>query len=183
MTTSNLGVVGSGGREFELGRQLSIPDEVGTVYFLDGNAGTGDLNKGENVSIKPTAIDDVVSFAEEKQLQLTVIGPEAPLVAGVVDRLRERGLTVFGPSAEATQLEASKTYATKFMEENNIPHPPAIITENYEDAVGVISSRTPDAYVIKADGLAGGKGVVLPNSFEDAELTLRKMFLDGGYDG
>ena len=183
MSNINTAVVGSGGREFELGRQLGLSDEVQSVYFLDGNAGTDDLPKGENVPIKPPSVDEVVRFADENQVRLTVIGPEAPLVAGVADRLREKGLVVFGPNAEPAKLEASKAYATTFMEENGIPHPPAVITHSYEEAMGLIGSRNVDDYVIKADGLAGGKGVVLPESSEDAEQTLRKMFLEGGFDG
>lgn len=183
MGNINAAVVGSGGREFELGRQLGFSDEVQSVYFLDGNAGTEDLPKGENIAIKHTSVDEVVRFADEEQLGLTIIGPEAPLVAGVADRLREKGLVVFGPNAEPAKLEASKAYATRFMEENNIPHPPAVVTHNFEDATRIVRSRQADEYVIKADGLAGGKGVVLPESYEDAEQILRKMFLKGGFDG
>ena len=106
MSNINTAVVGSGGREFELGRQLGLSDEVQSVYFLDGNAGTDDLPKGENVPIKPPSVDEVVRFADENQVRLTVIGPEAPLVAGVADRLREKGLVVFGPNAEPAKPSA-----------------------------------------------------------------------------
>lgn len=182
-TGLEVAVVGNGGREYEIGRQLALSEAVDTVYFLDGNAGTDELPGGVNVPIKPTEASDIVRFADERQLALTIIGPEAPLVAGVTDRLRARGLTVFGPSAEAAQLEASKAYATEFMKQNGIPHPFSVVATSFGHAMTLTSGVPPERYVIKADGLAGGKGVVLPKTYLEARETLRGMFVEGGYDG
>lgn len=176
-------IIGNGGREYELGRQLASSDEVSIVYFLDGNAGTDTLPKGENVAIRPNDIDGIVSFVDEKDIGLTVVGPEVPLVAGVADRLREKGLVVFGPNAEAARLEGSKAYATEFMQQYGIPYPPTILTHNPREAIIVTSQRPVNSYVIKADGLAGGKGVVLPQSVHESTQTLVDMFVHRGYDG
>lgn len=183
MTSLEVGIIGSGGRESELARQASLYGDVQHTYILNGNAGTAVLPGAENVPISSTATEDLATFVLEKELDLTIVGPEAPLVAGVADRLRQRGFTVFGPSAAAARLEASKADATLFMEEFGIPHPPTSIATDYQAALKMISGRDPSTYVIKADGLAGGKGVVLPNTSEEAERTLRSMFLEGGYDG
>lgn len=176
-------VVGNGGRESELGRQMALSDDVEIIYFLNGNAGTSELPGGENVPISPADGDNIVAFIQEHQPELTIIGPEAPLVSGVTDRLRASGMLVFGPSAEAAQLEASKAYSTEFMKENDIPQPYSVVVDNYGTALTIIGGISPDNYVIKADGLAGGKGVVLPKTIQEAKDTLRGMFLEGGYDG
>jgi phosphoribosylamine--glycine ligase len=178
-------VIGNGGREFELGRQLAMKDEVSRVYFINGNAGTEDIDNDKclNVPIEPTDIEATVSFAAEKELDLTVIGPEAPLVAGLADRLRQNGLTVFGPGAEAAQLESSKAYATKFMRDNDIPHPPTKIVSDYEAAISIISRRPVTSLVIKADGLAGGKGVILPNDLVEAKDAVWGLLKNNDFGG
>jgi phosphoribosylamine---glycine ligase len=176
-------VVGNGGREHELSRQFSISPAVGKVYVSSGNAGTAMLDKTENVELNPTDIEGIVAFVEEHKLGLVVIGPEAPLIAGLSDTLRAKGITVFGPSQKAAQLEASKAFAAEFMSRNNIPQPKLQTAHTLTEAFEIIKDRSPDSYVLKADGLAGGKGVVLPQTTEEAEKVLQDMFSGTGFDG
>lgn len=175
-------LVGGGGREHELARQLSISDEVSGIFCVPGNAGTQQLKKTINVKIRPTAIDELVAIADRTEADMAIIGPEEPLVMGLSDRLRKKGLTVFGPSAEAAQLEASKADALGFMRRNRIPHPLSFITTSAEGAIQIINSIGAENAVIKADGLADGKGVVLPeergvmSAREVAWETIYQMF-------
>lgn len=167
-------VVGSGGREFELGRSVYESGGVSKVYFLPGNAGTDQLPYGHNINGDP--------FDVPKDT-FTIIGPEAPLVAGLADELRADGRLVFGPSARAAQLEASKAEAVGFNARHDIPQPISAVAEDLDAAYQYIGKYPPDSYVIKADGLANGKGVVLPRDLTEAMLTVRGM-LDGSlYDG
>jgi len=175
-------VVGNGGREHAMGIPLDASDDVEKLYFLPGNAGTGDLDKGENVGINPIDVDRIVQFAREQESGLVVVGPEAPLVAGLADRLQAEGIPVFGPSAEAAKLEGSKAYATEFMVEHGIPHPPTVVAHDFFEAMPDIMERPEGSYVIKADGLAGGKGVLLPDTHVEAKRVLAEMF-EGKYDG
>jgi phosphoribosylamine---glycine ligase len=169
-------VVGSGGREHAIG--LSLHQEGMEVYFSQGNAGTAEI--GTNLGIK--SADDISAFARQQAVDLTVIGPEAPLVDGLADRMRAEGLAVFGPSAEAAKLESSKWYATEFMDEFDIPHPVSGGVRSVEGALGFMGSKVQE-WVIKADGLAGGKGVVLPETEQEARDTLIGMFSGELYDG
>lgn len=165
-------IIGNGGREHAFAKALG--DDV-TIFVAPGNAGTAIMPNVTNV-----AVDDPVAFVTEKNIDYTIIGPEAPLVAGVSDRLREAGLSVVGPSAFAAQLESSKSFACDFMERHGIPYPKSTTIH----ATAELANITDDAssIVIKADGLAGGKGVVLPTTNDEATSTLDAMF-DGGYDG
>lgn len=147
--------------------------DVERVYFLPGNAGTSELPYGCNVGGDP--LDVLADF--------TIIGPEAPLVAGMADRLRANNRLVFGPSAEAAKLEASKSHAIEFMRAQDIPHPKSVITNNPKDALAYVQSRDPSSYVIKADGLAGGKGVVLPKDLTEAIETVAGMTGGQLFDG
>jgi phosphoribosylamine---glycine ligase len=166
-------IVGSGGREYELGRAISISPEVEKIYFSPGNAGTEMLPKGENTSVNPLDFPSDV---------FTVIGPEAPLVAGLADELRTAGRLVFGPSSAAAKLEGSKSFAATFMKENGIPQPNFYAADNLSCALALTEGADPSKYVIKADGIASGKGVVLPKTVEQAEEVIKDMF-HGKYEG
>lgn len=170
---NRVAIVGTGGREYEMGRVMEMSEEVDKIYYLGGgNAGTEDFSKALHVQHIPKYEDT-----------LFLIGPEAPLVDGMADRLRERGALVVGPSAEAAQLEASKAFATRFMRRNRIPHPVTEIFSDFDEAKKRIAKRDPSEYVIKADGLAGGKGVLLPKTHEEALRNLKALMKDGMFDG
>lgn len=178
-------VIDSGGRGHELGRQLSMADEIGTIHFLNGNAGTAQLPGAINIDIKPgMSPHDVAlaaSYIEKTEIDFTIIGPEAPLVGGLADVLRQNGRTVLGPSSEAVKLESSKNFAGDFMRRKGIPHPPYKPANNYLEASDLVRGRQATSYVIKADGLAGGKGVVLPSTFNQSHQVLKEMFYGSTY--
>jgi phosphoribosylamine--glycine ligase len=176
-------VVGGGGREYELARQLSLSDSVTRLYVAPGNAGTNRLAKTENVVLNPTDTQAVVDFAQKQAIGLVVIGPEAPLTAGLSDALRAQNIPVFGPSQQAAQLEASKAFAADFMARHAIPQPQQWTVRSQAEALELVKDKPADSYVIKADGLASGKGVVLPETNEEAEATLAAMFSGQGFGG
>lgn len=176
-------VVGSGGREHELARQLSISEQIHKVFVANGNAGTALLEKTENIDISPSDEISILSFVKEHNVQLVVIGPEAPLVAGMADALREKGVAVFGPSKSAAQLEGSKAFAADFMQRHNIPQPNHQTAYSLDEALAIIAGKDPTTIVLKATGLAGGKGVVLPQTSEEATFVLETMFSGEGFDG
>ena len=176
-------VIGGGGREHALTHEMNKSSKVDHITCAPGNPGTTTLEKAENVPFGPSDTSDILQLAQSLQDDLTVvIGPEAPLVDGLGDTLREHGISVFGPNANAAQLEGSKGFASDFMTRHGIPQPESIIVRNMEEALNAISDRNPETYVIKADGLAGGKGVVLPGTREDAEMTLFSMLSEGSFD-
>lgn len=183
-------VVGGGAREHELARQLDMSDEVRTIFAANGNTGIESLAKGHNLtSMRPDAVSEIVYFALRHEIGLTVIGPEAPLVKGLSDKLRAKGLKVFGPSAEAAWLEGSKAFAAEFMNRHRIPHPPTFVAHTAEEAIGLVKYFGAESCVIKADGLAGGKGVILPKyeegiGAEDQAIeAIYKMFSGELFDG
>lgn len=176
-------VVGSGGREYELARQLSRAADVQRVYIAPGNAGTATLEKGENIAIEATDVEGMVAFVQKQNIPTVVIGPDAALAAGLADALRTVGVAVFGPSQAAAQLEASKSFATDFMQRHNIPQPKFWVAHDLSEALDIIKDQSPDGYVLKADGLAAGKGVVLPKTAKEAEQVLTAMFSENAYDG
>ncbi|MFC4276982.1 phosphoribosylamine--glycine ligase [Achromobacter aloeverae] len=168
-------VIGSGGREHALAWRLAQSPRVHKVYVAPGNGGTqgGSL---ENVAL--TSADDLADFVQREGIALTVVGPEAPLAAGVVDTFRARGLKIFGPTKAAAQLESSKDYAKAFMVRHNIP------TARYETftdpaAAHAYIDREGAPIVIKADGLAAGKGVVVAATLEEAHAAVDAMLGDG----
>lgn len=165
-------VIGSGGREHAMAWRLAKTPGMQTVYVAPGNAGTAREHELENLNITdPEALAD---FAEQNKIQLTVVGPEAPLAAGIVNIFRARGLRIFGPTREAAQLESSKDFAKRFMARHNIP------TAGFET---FFESTAAHAYidkkgapiVIKADGLAAGKGVVVAMTLEEAHGAIDDM--------
>ena len=165
-------VVGSGGREHALAWKLSQAAGVTKVYVAPGNAGTAREPKLENLPI--TDIHALADFATQNAIHLTVVGPEAPLAAGIVDVFRERGLKIFGPTKAAAQLESSKDFAKRFMARHNIP---TAGFETFSDAAAAHDyvNRQGAPIVIKADGLAAGKGVVVAMSLDEAHAAIDDM--------
>ena len=165
-------VVGSGGREHALAWKLTHSPRVQKVYVAPGNGGTATEPGLENVPL--TDIRSLAAFAEREGVYLTVVGPEAPLAAGIVDEFRSRGLKIFGPTQAAAQLEASKDFAKQFMVRHSIPtaryatFTDPVLAKQYIDAQGA-------PIVVKADGLAAGKGVVVATSVEEAKAAVDMM--------
>lgn len=171
----NLLVIGSGGREHAMAWRLARSPKVSRVYVAPGNAGTAREDGLYNVPV--TAIDDLVAFAKRENIGLTVVGPEAPLAAGVVDAFRAAGLKIFGPTQRAAQLEASKDFAKSFMVRHRIPtagH--GTFTDASQAHAYVDANGAP--IVIKADGLAAGKGVVVAMDIAEAHAAIDMMLLD-----
>lgn len=176
-------VIGSGGREYELARQLGNSSKIKKVYVAPGNAGTALLEKGENVDRDMMDIERIVAFVKQKAIPWVVVGPEPPLVAGIADPLRAAGVLVFGPSKSAARFEGSKAFSADFMQKHNIPQPKRQTAHSLDEALAMVKGKDPESYVLKADGLAAGKGVVLPGSAQEAEQTLRDMFSGTGFQG
>jgi phosphoribosylamine--glycine ligase len=168
-------VIGSGGREHAIAWKLAQSPRVQVVYVAPGNGGTATENGLENVAI--TAVDDLVSFAKKEHIYVTVVGPEAALAAGVVDAFREAGLKIFGPTRAAAQLESSKDFAKAFMVRHKIPTALHRSFISADLAKGFVSQRGAPI-VVKADGLAAGKGVVVAASVEEAHAAIDRMMTD-----
>jgi phosphoribosylamine---glycine ligase len=170
-------VIGSGGREHALAWKLAQSPRVQMVYVAPGNAGTALEPNLENAPI--SAIPDLVSFARKESIHLTLVGPEAPLSAGIVDAFHDAGLKIFGPTRAAAQLEASKDYAKSFMLRHGIPTA-RHATFDAADAAKAYVDREGAPIVIKADGLAAGKGVVVAGTREEAHAAIDFMLARGG---
>ena len=174
-------VIGSGGREHALAWKLAQSPRVEEVLVAPGNAGTATEAKCRNVDVRATDIDGLLNLAETEGVGLTVVGPEAPLVLGVVDRFREAGQPIFGPTAEAAQLEGSKAYAKDFLARHRIPTAFYAVFEDASLAIQHVRDHGAPI-VIKADGLAAGKGVVVAMTVEEAEAAILDM-LEGNAFG
>ncbi len=161
----NVLVVGNGGREHALAWKIRQSPRVADLYIAPGNAGTAKV--GQNLDIPPLRIEDLAKAAEAYRIDLTVVGPEAPLAAGIVDLFESRGLPVFGPSQAATQIESSKVFSKQLMQKYRIPSAEGKVFASYEEARDHLQSQ-PLPVVIKADGLAAGKGVVVAGSQKQA---------------
>ncbi len=168
-------VIGSGGREHALAWRLAQGVRVQKVFVAPGNAGTALEDGVENLAL--TAISDLVAFAQKEDIHFTVVGPEAPLAAGIVDAFRAKGLKIFGPTKAAAQLESSKDFAKAFMLRHNIP---TAAYRTFSDAAAARAyvEEQGAPIVIKADGLAAGKGVVVAMSKQEAHDAIDKMLSD-----
>ena len=167
-------IIGGGGREHALAWKAAQSELVDLVYVAPGNAGTG-LEAGiENIDIDAGDIDSLIKFAEVEKIGLTIVGPEAPLVAGIVDRFESRGLPIFGPSAKAAQLEGSKTFTKDFLARHKIPSA-AYQSFTDVDTACAYASRQTMPVVIKADGLAAGKGVIIAQTRAEAVNAITDM--------
>ena len=167
-------VIGSGGREHALAWKLAQSSRVDEVLVAPGNAGTATEAKCRNVAVKATDLDGLVALVRAEGVAVTVVGPEAPLVAGVVDRFRVEGLRVFGPTAAAAQLEGSKAFAKDFLARHGIPTAYYAVHTDVDAALAYIREKGAPI-VVKADGLAAGKGVIVAMTQAEAEAAVRDM--------
>ena len=168
-------VIGSGGRCHAIVEALSRSPKAEKIYCAPGNAGIAAL--AECVAIKDTDVEGLVTFAKENGVELTVVGPEAALAVGVVDRFREEGLKIFGPTKAAAEIESSKDFAKRLMVKYDVPTASYETFTDFEAAMAYVR-RGSLPTVLKYDGLAAGKGVVIAQTYEEAEATLRDMLLD-----
>lgn len=167
-------VVGSGGREHALVWAIQRSKRASKVYCAPGNGGTA--REAVNVPIPADRIEELAAFARQEAIDLTVVGPELPLALGIVDCFEAEGLRIIGPNAAAARLEGSKIFAKQFMQRHNIPTGDYFQTESLEEALQQMhSGRFGFPLVVKADGLASGKGVVIAQSFSEAESAIREM--------
>ena len=173
-------VIGGGGREHALAWKIAQSQRVETVFVAPGNPGMAEEPKCRNVPISATNVAELVAFAADNAVDLTVVGPEAPLVEGVVDTFRDAGLAIFGPTQKAAQLEGSKAFAKDFMERHGIPTATYRVFDTAAPAIDFVHEHGAPV-VVKADGLAAGKGVIVAQSIEEAEAAIRDIF--GGQFG
>ncbi|WP_105199445.1 MULTISPECIES: phosphoribosylamine--glycine ligase [unclassified Pseudoalteromonas] len=176
----NVLVIGSGGREHALAFKAAQSNKVEKVFVAPGNAGTALEPKLENVAIGVEDIDALITFAKENNVELTIVGPEAPLVIGVVDAFREQGLAIFGPTQGAAQLEGSKSFTKDFLARHDIPTAFYKTFEQIEPALEYIKEQGAPI-VVKADGLAAGKGVIVAMTEAEAEEAVRDMLAGNAF--
>ena len=168
-------IVGGGGREHALAWKLAQSPRCEAVLAAPGNAGTAPL--GENLNLRDSDIDGICAAALDRRIDLVVVGPEAPLAAGLVDALTQRGIAVFGPTQDAARIESSKWYAKSIMQSADVPHAGGELFESAQAAHKWLEILGPDDLpVLKADGLAAGKGVIVPDHIDDAHRAVDEMF-------
>ena len=170
-------VVGSGGREHALAWKIAQSPQVKKLYCAPGNSGTMDI--AENVSLSVTDLKGLADFAQQEKIDLTVVGPELPLTMGIVDEFEKKGLKIFGPDQNAAQLEGGKIFAKQFMERHKIPTAKFKVVESPDQAVKIFNSgEFGFPLVVKADGLAAGKGVLICKNLKMAEDAVRLIMVD-----
>ncbi|MCK5524229.1 MAG: phosphoribosylamine--glycine ligase [Thiomargarita sp.] len=167
-------IIGNGGREHALAWKSAESEKVTKVFVAPGNAGTAQETKLENVPIQATDIKALIQFAQENAVDLTIVGPEAPLVAGIVDEFQRVGLRCFGPTQAAAQLEGSKVFTKDFLKRHNIPTADYASFTDVEKAIAYIR-QIGVPIVVKADGLAAGKGVIIAQTEEEAIQAVQDM--------
>lgn len=173
-------IVGSGGREHALAWKAAQSKLVSEVIVAPGNAGTASEHGVRNAAVNADDINGLIRLAKSENIELTIIGPEQPLVAGICDRFAAEGLKCFGPSAVAAQLEGSKTFAKDFLARHNIPTAAYGSFTDLDKAREFLSQQTLPV-VLKADGLAAGKGVIIAETMADAEDALDQILADGKF--
>ena len=173
-------VIGNGGREHALAWKAAQSPLVTKVFVAPGNAGTALETNLENINIKATDIAGLLNFAQEQQIDLTIVGPEAPLVIGIVDSFQKAGLKIFGPSKAAAQLEGSKAFTKDFLARHNIPTAEYQNFTEIEPAIAYIRQKGAPI-VIKADGLAAGKGVIVAMTLKEAEDAVHDMLAGNAF--
>ncbi len=173
-------VVGNGGREHALAWKLAQSELVSELLIAPGNPGTAAV--GENIAVGAEDVDQLLALALDREVDLTVVGPEAPMVAGIADRFIESGLKIFAPSAAAARLEGSKSWAKDLMGRAGVVTARARRFDNSEEALAYAFSLPEGSFVIKADGLAAGKGVLLPDTHQEASNAIVSM-IDGNAFG
>jgi phosphoribosylamine--glycine ligase len=173
-------VIGGGGREHALAWKIGQSGQVDSVIVAPGNAGTASEPGMRNVDVSAEDIDGLLELARAEDVQLTVVGPEAPLVAGIVDRFEAAGLRCFGPRAKASQLEGSKAFTKAFMKRHRIPTAKYGEFTEVEAALDYVREQGAPI-VVKADGLAAGKGVIVAATVQEAETAIRDMLQEGAF--
>ena len=176
----NVLVIGSGGREHALAWKAAQSSKVTKVFVAPGNAGTALEPKLENIAIAVEDLDGLLTFAQQNAVELTIVGPEVPLVMGVVDKFRAADMAIFGPTAGAAQLEGSKSFTKDFLARHNIPTADYQTFEQIEPALAYLTEKGAPI-VIKADGLAAGKGVIVAMSEAEAEEAIRDMLAGNAF--
>ena len=175
-------IIGSGGREHALAWKLKQSKRVEKLYCAPGNAGIGQV--AQRVRIKPENIRGLADFAQRQKIDLTVVGPEKPLAMGIVDEFRKRKLRIFGPDRQGAQIESSKVFAKQFMQKYHIPTAPFRVFETFAEAIGFCKT-VQYPVVVKADGLAAGKGVIIVRNLDEAtkaieDIMVHKRFGNAG---
>lgn len=170
----NILIIGNGGREHALAWKASQSKLADKIFVAPGNAGTAQEAKVENVAILPTDITSLLSFAKKHDVGLTIVGPEAPLVIGVVDTFQSYGLKIFGPSRAAAQLEGSKSFTKAFLDRHQIPCAKYQCFHEMRPALDYVRKKSMPI-VIKVDGLAAGKGVIVATTLTEAEKAIRSL--------
>ena len=169
-------IVGNGARESAIAMKLQGDSRISKMYFANGNATTAKLGK----NVYEESVVALRNFALKERIDLTIVGPEAPLVEGIVDDFKEHGLKIFGPRKRTAELEGSKAFSKKFMQTNNIKTAKAVVFDAYQDAMDYVKTQK-FPLVIKASGLAGGKGVVIATDLAEAELTIHRFMIERIY--
>ncbi len=167
-------VIGSGGREHALAWKLSLSENVSEVFVVPGNAGTSLESKVRNLDVEPNDFDKLIETVRKEGIEFTIVGPEAPLVEGIVDYFQKEGLPCFGPIKKAAQLEGSKAFTKQFLEKYSIPTGAFETFDDLQMAIKYVEKQGAPI-VIKADGLAAGKGVVIAKTVEEAIESLQEM--------
>lgn len=167
-------IIGNGGREHAIAWKVAQNPKVETIYCAPGNGGTGFENKCKNIRLYTT--EELLDFAKEEKIDLTIVGPEANLVVGIVDAFKAQGLKIFGPSKDAARLEGSKSFSKDFMKKYGVRTAAYAVFEEMEEAI-IYLKTCEFPVVIKADGLAAGKGVVISQSLAEAETTLEEFMI------
>jgi phosphoribosylamine--glycine ligase len=170
----NILIIGNGGREHALAWKAAQSENIQKVFVAPGNAGTAHEAKLENLPIKADNLSALVNFAQDHAIDLTIVGPEAPLVAGIVDEFQKVGLRCFGPSKAAAQLEGSKAFTKDFLARHQIPTAAYAKFTDIEPAIAYIRQKGAPI-VVKADGLAAGKGVIVAQREEEAITAVQQM--------
>jgi phosphoribosylamine--glycine ligase len=173
-------IIGSGGREHALAWSAAKDERVTDIFVAPGNAGTANEPKMSNVNIGVQDIPALVTFAKDNHIALTIVGPEAPLVDGVVDAFRAADLAIFGPTADAAQLEGSKAFTKDFLERQKIPTGDYKNFTEVEPAIAYVREKGAPI-VVKADGLAAGKGVIVAMTLQEAEDAIKDMLADNAF--
>ena len=173
-------VIGGGGREHALAWKASLSPQVETVFVAPGNAGTAAETNLQNIDINAEDIEGLLAFSLQEEIDLTIVGPEAPLVAGVVDRFTASGLKCFGPSKGAAQLEGSKAFSKDFLKKHGIPTAAYDVFTEIEPAITYVK-KCGAPIVVKADGLAAGKGVILAQTEEQAITAINDMLAGNAF--
>lgn len=169
-------IIGNGARESAIAVKLKGDNRITKMYFAQGNATTDQL--GQNVYEQ--SVEGLRDFAIKERIDLTIVGPEAPLVEGIVDEFKKHGLKIFGPRKRTAELEGSKAFSKKFMQTNNIKTAKAVVFDAYKDAIDYVKQQQ-FPIVIKASGLAGGKGVVIAENLMEAESTIHQFMIERIY--